>query len=648
LLGPRVKMTSFYRGLDLYVHSSHSEALSMAILEAMSHAQPVVAFAVGGTPAAVIHDETGILAAPKDDFALRHAMIRLIEDPVIRKTFGAAGRQRIEQHFSVERMVQAYESLYLRVVAPPSSASPRARLQFTGAISSPALDDTIVFLTTTGDDTGLEECIERLRAQTVRCSVVWIDGLGSLPAALNRMHTLCTSPYYVRVTGEMLLAPDAIEHLRRSLDGSPPDLARVSAPLWDHEMGEPVPAIAIHRHAIVQQFPYQDILGCEALQSGRIRAAGFQQLVLPPDTGACLGEFGKHGSSENLFRRWQWSFQRHNRHGHAQWLDPWPRRLLDRYIESRDPRHLYALLGAIAGIAVKAEGGRELDWREADPALHRMRYYFPVGPDGKGHPLATIVIPLLRQKDAWLEQAVRSAAKQTAPCEVIVVLSLRTPPSNRDLVNQLAAQHPNVKILTEEREGFPQSLNTGIRAARTERIGFLLSDDWLEPDCLAECLALNADIVSTSHSTVYEDGVTPVEGGDRPLRLDEFLACSTHELRASYLTHFLLFHKAALERAGYVDESIGDYPGVDDYHLPWTMLEQGASVAVVERYLYRMRDHAGDRLTLADPAQARRNLEKILCKHGVVEPEYSRILTEHSHWFGRPMNVVLSELRQKS
>jgi hypothetical protein len=113
------------------------------------------------------------------------------------------------------------------------------------------------------------------------------------------------------------------------------------------------------------------------------------------------------------------------------------------------------------------------------------------------------------------------------------------------------------------------------------------------------------------------------------------------------LSHFLLFRKAALERADYVDESIGDYPGIDDYHLIWTMLELGCSVAIVEKCLYYMRDHWGDRLTLADPMQATRNLEKILRKHCIGEPEFSRILAEHGNWFGRPMHVVLSEMRRK-
>jgi glycosyltransferase involved in cell wall biosynthesis len=262
---------------------------------------------------------------------------------------------------------------------------------------------------------------------------------------------------------------------------------------------------------------------------------------------------------------------------------------------------------------------------------------------------ATIVIPLLRQKDAWLEQAVRSAAGQTAACEVIVVISRETPQSNRDILSRLASVHDNLRVVFRDLpRGFPSTVNFGIHAAGTSRIGLLLSDDWLEPDCVAECLAHTADIVCASHTAYRADGITLVEGATRRLSMQGFLARPTLESKASYLTHFFLLRKNALERAGYLDESIGDFPGIDDYDLIWTMLEQHASVAIVEKCLYNYRDHDGERLTMADPVQAARNLGTILHKHGVVEPEFSRLMAAHGRWFGKPLYAVLAERRQEA
>lgn len=257
-------------------------------------------------------------------------------------------------------------------------------------------------------------------------------------------------------------------------------------------------------------------------------------------------------------------------------------------------------------------------------------------------PMATVVMPLLRQRDEWLRKAVESAVGQTAPTEVVVVRSRETPASNLRVLEELTGAHANLRVLfQEEPRGFPQALNYGMRAARTERIGILLSDDWLAPDCVAMCVAEDADIVSTRRATYFADGVTPMPGAERMLTRAGFDARPTLEAKASYLVHFLLFRRSALERAGWVDETVGDYPGVDDYHLLWTMLEQGATVAIVEKFLYQYRDHPGERLTLGDEEKALGNLRKILDKHGVKEPEYSKIVARHLRWYGKPLYEVL-------
>jgi D-inositol-3-phosphate glycosyltransferase len=73
----------------------------------------VVASAVGGLLDLVVHEETGLLVPPRDVAALRSALERLIGNPDLRRSFGAAARSRIREHFSwdrfVQETVQAYE-----------------------------------------------------------------------------------------------------------------------------------------------------------------------------------------------------------------------------------------------------------------------------------------------------------------------------------------------------------------------------------------------------------------------------------------------------------------------------------------------------------------------------------------------------------
>jgi glycosyltransferase involved in cell wall biosynthesis len=103
---------SLLAGASLFVLPSLNEGISLTLLEAMAVGLPVVATRVGGTPEAVEDGVTGLLVPPGDSDALASAIRRLRADPALARRLGAAGRQRVERHFDVVRMVRAYEALY--------------------------------------------------------------------------------------------------------------------------------------------------------------------------------------------------------------------------------------------------------------------------------------------------------------------------------------------------------------------------------------------------------------------------------------------------------------------------------------------------------------------------------------------------------
>jgi len=256
---------------------------------------------------------------------------------------------------------------------------------------------------------------------------------------------------------------------------------------------------------------------------------------------------------------------------------------------------------------------------------------------------ATIVMPLRRQVDEWLEESVRSALLQSVATEVIVVRSETTPASNLKILNGLQRHFANLAVISRDKpESYPGAINKGILQASSERVGLLLSDDWLDERAVAECLRNNADIVCTGSIVYYPDGSINERASRHP-SLQEFNSIATLEERASYLGHFFLLLRQAVLDAGGLDESIGDFPGIDDFDLIWTLLERDASVAVVTQGLYHYRDHDGERLTLRDPVQAVTNLKKILRKHGIADEQAVDIIKRHARWYGKPMYQVMDE-----
>jgi len=257
---------------------------------------------------------------------------------------------------------------------------------------------------------------------------------------------------------------------------------------------------------------------------------------------------------------------------------------------------------------------------------------------------ATIIVPLLRQREEWLERAVESALSQTTPVDVLVITSRHTPASNLALLDRLRANGGDRLTVAERtRSGFPNAINTGLSLAVSARVGLLLSDDWLDSAAVETCLAIDTDIVSTGALRFTADGV-PIPHLRRALDPTAYAARTTLEARASYLTHFFLFRRAAVLGVGGLDESLGDAPGIDDYDLIWTLLEQGATVGLTDRPLYNFTVHAGERLTMRDRADQARTLERIFDKHGFVGEARARRLQDHMRYFGRPEDVVYAEL----
>ena len=95
------------------VMPSLNEAMPNALLEAMAAGAPTVATRVGGTPEAMTSGDTGLLVPPGDARALETAISRMLDEPVMAAALGHAARRRIEQRFSLQRMVADTEQLYV-------------------------------------------------------------------------------------------------------------------------------------------------------------------------------------------------------------------------------------------------------------------------------------------------------------------------------------------------------------------------------------------------------------------------------------------------------------------------------------------------------------------------------------------------------
>jgi glycosyltransferase involved in cell wall biosynthesis len=115
--GPRPDVPQIMAAIDLFTMPSFEEPFGLVFLEAMAMRRPVVAVDNGGTPEVVEHGRSGLLSPPWDIQGLADNMRTLLLDRELRERMGEAGRRRVLEQFSADRMARDAGAAYERVLA---------------------------------------------------------------------------------------------------------------------------------------------------------------------------------------------------------------------------------------------------------------------------------------------------------------------------------------------------------------------------------------------------------------------------------------------------------------------------------------------------------------------------------------------------
>ena len=98
--------------LDTFVLPSRHEPFGIVVLEAWSAGLPVIASKVGGLIRLLEHQRDGLHVEANSVEALSDALARLSLEPNTRKTFGEAGKKKVQQLYSWEEIDRQLEAIY--------------------------------------------------------------------------------------------------------------------------------------------------------------------------------------------------------------------------------------------------------------------------------------------------------------------------------------------------------------------------------------------------------------------------------------------------------------------------------------------------------------------------------------------------------
>jgi glycosyltransferase involved in cell wall biosynthesis len=111
--------------IDVFADCGTDDHVSVAMIEAMACARPVLALAVGGTPELVRDGQTALLVPPDRPEALAAALTQLT-DPERRRVLGEAGRSLAGARYDLAVVGQAMVELYRVAIGGTRNSSAKA------------------------------------------------------------------------------------------------------------------------------------------------------------------------------------------------------------------------------------------------------------------------------------------------------------------------------------------------------------------------------------------------------------------------------------------------------------------------------------------------------------------------------------------
>ena len=114
LLGDRDDVPQLYAAADIVAFASLSEGTSLAVIEAMAAAKPIVATAVGGNCELLEHGESALLVPAADPASLAEALTSLAQDAQLANRLGLAARTKAVAGYAIERVVESYAAVWAR------------------------------------------------------------------------------------------------------------------------------------------------------------------------------------------------------------------------------------------------------------------------------------------------------------------------------------------------------------------------------------------------------------------------------------------------------------------------------------------------------------------------------------------------------
>lgn len=132
-------------------------------------------------------------------------------------------------------------------------------------------------------------------------------------------------------------------------------------------------------------------------------------------------------------------------------------------------------------------------------------------------PLISVVVPVYNV-EPYLEKCLNSILNQTMEDIEIICINDGSTDDSLSILQDYAEQDPRIKVIDQENKGLGATRNVGLSYATGEYVGFVDSDDFIEPTMYEKLYAkareFDSDIVLTNVNLYYTDSGSTEEFRD--------------------------------------------------------------------------------------------------------------------------------------
>ena len=211
----------------------------------------------------------------------------------------------------------------------------------------------------------------------------------------------------------------------------------------------------------------------------------------------------------------------------------------------------------------------------------------------------SVIVPVYN-REKYLRQCVDSIVAQTLKEIEIILVDDGSTDGSPAICDEYAAKDSRVKVIHKQNAGMGAAYNTGMKLAKGEYIGFVETDDWIEPEMYEElyskALEYQVDVVKSLYTNVNggeKNLINPYGNGIFNRRLEN-LSTTAPKITSG---HFAVW--SGIYRRGFIEgyeiqysERLG--ASAQDFDFYWRVITQAQSFYLVSKSYYNYRVDASD------------------------------------------------------